>query len=454
MTSVTHWSHYEKNAAIALELATLGYPVTFMTGGLLQEDVSNLHPNIKFSAMLGPDAGLREEDIQTWLSLPAGRDRELFIEKKIFIDTLPDGQESEQVQFRQFRKRYGNKKPLIFLHDQAATGHYPVLLGGPGIRPDASVGISLSPLSFDSNDTFPFRLEGVPRTGPDAKEVHRKAYQAYYEDKYVKELNEYWWAQLRNMGVARDTIPPMLHAMNSLSDYLVTLGIPQFEFPRSDLRPNVLFCGALKKVGKMGAKEPELPPWWNDIAQAKKEGKKIIAVSQGTAETNLEHLVLPTLEALKDREDVLVIATFVVAEPEDIPNLVVPGNVRVAKFVPYDQLLPLVDVLVSNGGYGAVLHALRLGIPMVVAGMGQEKETTNSIIEWSGVGINLKVRDPGTERLAAAVATVLEDPAYNTKVKELSREFDKYDVGQVFDEVIQEIVQNWKNRALPFRQEL
>jgi UDP:flavonoid glycosyltransferase YjiC (YdhE family) len=52
--------------------------------------------------------------------------------------------------------------------------------------------------------------------------------------------------------------------------------------------------------------------------------------------------LLPTLEALKDRTDVLIIATTVAVEVADIPDLVVPSNTRMAKFVPYDLLIPQV----------------------------------------------------------------------------------------------------------------
>lgn len=343
VTSVTHWSHYEKIAAIAVELAQLGYPVTFITGRIFENHVDNLHPNIKFLPFQGLDDKLSKEDTETYMSLPSGVEQELFITKKVLVDGMSDGHETLQAAFREFRDQHSEEKPLISLYDQSVTGHHPILLGSPGIRPDASIGISLAPLAIDSNDTFPFRTGKAPHQGPDAKEVHRKAYAAFFEDRFNRELNEYWWAKLRDIGAAREKYPVILHAMNALPDYLMTLGIPEFEFPRSDLRDNIRYFGAFKKVGKQGDKEPELPNWWSDVARAKKEGKKIIAVSQGTVEVRPEDLVLPTLEALKDQEDVLVIATFVVTEPEDVPGLVVPDNARVAKFLPYDQLLPYVS---------------------------------------------------------------------------------------------------------------
>ena len=100
--------------------------------------------------------------------------------------------------------------------------------------------------------------------------------------------------------------------------------------------------GAFKKVGEAKGAAKQMPSWWDDIAKAKSEGKKIVLVSQGTVEAKFEELTLPTLDVLKDRTDVLVIATFAIVEPQEVPGLVVPDNARVAKFVPFDVLLPLV----------------------------------------------------------------------------------------------------------------
>jgi UDP:flavonoid glycosyltransferase YjiC (YdhE family) len=133
-----------------------------------------------------------------------------------------------------------------------------------------------------------------------------------------------------------------MDSMHSVTDRILALGAPEFEFPRHDLRPTVHYLGALKNPNKTSSKQPDLPAWWYEVVEAKKRGKKIVAVSQGTVETDLTNLVLPTLEALEDREDVMVVATTVAFEPEEVQDLVVPANARVAKFVPYDLLLPMV----------------------------------------------------------------------------------------------------------------
>jgi UDP:flavonoid glycosyltransferase YjiC (YdhE family) len=131
--------------------------------------------------------------------------------------------------------------------------------------------------------------------------------------------------------------------VHPVTDRILSLGVPEFEFPRSGIRPTDHYFGGFKKPQRSAVERADLPSWWSDILDAKQQGKNIVAVSQGTVKTDLSDLVLPTLEALKGRDDILVVATTVAVEPSDVPDLVVPQNARVAKFVPYDLLSPLVS---------------------------------------------------------------------------------------------------------------
>jgi hypothetical protein len=347
ITATTQWSHVEKVAAIAMELATLGYPITFLTGRIFEKEISNLHRNIKFVPFLGLDDKMSDSDIAEYMAIPNGPEKELFIMKKVLVDGMPSQHESIQAELKSLRQKWGKDRPLLSIFDQTVSGNYPIIFGAPGLKADANIGISLAPLTLESNDTFPFRTGKVPHTGPDATQVHKKAYEEYYASYYVKELNEAWWAKLRSMGAVQPSYPGIMEGINLAPEYLLALGIPEFEFPRSDIRSNVQYFGALKKSGvKLDDEEKEtvLPSWWSDIEKAKKEGKKIVAVSQGTVEGDLTDLVLPTIEALQDEENILLIATTVLVDPKDVEGLVVPTNTRVEKFVSYDLLLPLVSL--------------------------------------------------------------------------------------------------------------
>ncbi|KAH7135333.1 hypothetical protein B0J11DRAFT_564695 [Dendryphion nanum] len=448
-TSITHWSHFEKIAAIAVELATLGYPITFLTGRDYEGHVKNLHPNIKFSPFPGPSGLMAPEDIKTWLSMPPGPEQETFAVNAVMIQSTPNQHEALQAEFSKLRAKYEDSKPIILLSDQTALGALPVRRGARGIRPDTSIGISMAPLCLQSNDTQPFRSGKLPLVGPDARAKHWAAHLESQKEPHNKDTAEALERLLQKMGATDYKVPGYYQILNIAFDMLLTLGIPEFEFPRSDVTTKIRYYGAFDKVGRPDG--DSLPSWWDDIAKAKKEGKKIIVVSQGTVAPVLSEIVLPTLAVLKDRDDVLVIASTVTVEPEDVSGLVVPENARVAKFIPYDILLPLADVLVSNGGYGAVQHALRLGIPMVVSGIGQDKATTNSIVQWSGVGLNLEVREPGAKKIGDAVGKVLADGSFKKKAMELSKHYKKYSVGKVFDKAVQDAVFDWKSKPyMPF----
>ena len=263
----------------------------------------------------------------------------------MLVNRTPATHNRLQEVFQDFKGRYGDKKPLLSFYDLPVVGHLPILLGAQGIRPDAILGISCHPIAMDSNDTYPPHIDKVPETGPHAKAtcIHWKAYQDRHDNFRIRKLDLAWWAKLREIGANQDVYPSLLHAMAVLPDHLLTLGAPEFERPRTDLRQNVHYFGALKTKETEPLRPKNLPSWWDDIVKAKQEGKKIVALSQGTIEANLNDLLIPTLDALKDRDDVLVIASTVIVEPDEIPELTLPRNARATKFVPYDLLLPLVS---------------------------------------------------------------------------------------------------------------
>lgn len=342
-SAVAHWSHYEKVAKVAVALANLGYPITFITGGIFEEDVKRLHPNIAFVPFQGKPDKLSEEDMEVVKTLaPASDEFELFMTKKVLVEAIPDQYNTFQQVFRDFHERYGDSRPLLSLYDSALTGHHTLSLGVPGLKPDTIIGIGLHPYSLDSNETFPFHMGKPPHNGPDAHAVHHEANQPHHRGHVTREFVKVYWQQMREMGATDIHDWHLTHIIAAVPEHLMLLGVPEFEFPRKQLRTNVHYFGALKTDKKPSTSSNSLPEWWDDVAAAKVAGKQLVAVSQGTVGTNLDDLLMPTLEALKDRDDVLVIATTVAVEPADVPNLVVPSNARVAKFVPYDLLLPQV----------------------------------------------------------------------------------------------------------------
>jgi len=85
------------------------------------------------------------------------------------------------------------------------------------------------------------------------------------------------------------------------------------------------------------------------------------------------------------------------------------------------------DVFVTNGGYGSVNQAMSSGIPLVTAGMTEDKADVNARVAWSGVGINLATNNPTPQALRDAVRAVLDKPNYRSRASLMADEFSRID---------------------------
>ena len=121
-----------------------------------------------------------------------------------------------------------------------------------------------------------------------------------------------------------------------------------------------------------------VPPWWSELDA----DRPVVHVTQGTIDNaDLGRLLEPTIEAL-DGEDVIVVATTGGRDASQL-KVALPLNTYVAEYIPHDLLLSKVNVMVTNGGYGAVQRALSAGVPLVVAGNTEDKPEVAARVAWS-----------------------------------------------------------------------
>jgi len=179
-------------------------------------------------------------------------------------------------------------------------------------------------------------------------------------------------------------------------------GSPDLDYGRTD-RPS-----SLRFVGEIAAHVPSdaaLPGWWGDL-----DGRTVVLVTQGTQNIDPRDLVRPALEALEGR-DVIVVATTGIPGRDTFP-FPVPANTRVTGFVPFADLLPRVDLAITNGGWGGTLALLAHSIPLVVAGGDLDKPEVAARVAWSGAGVNLRTGRPRASAVAAAVDRVLGESSF------------------------------------------
>jgi MGT family glycosyltransferase len=172
--------------------------------------------------------------------------------------------------------------------------------------------------------------------------------------------------------------------------------------------------------------------WWDQLL----DKRKVVLVTQGTiANRDFDELIRPTLVALEAMDAVVVAVTG--RADADIGT--VPANAHVADFIPFDELLPHVDVFVTNGGYGGIQQALRHGVPLVLAGETEDKIEVTARVAHTGAAINLRTGRPHAMTLRTAVQAVLSDPRYGRSARRLQAEYAKHDAFAAVDSAIREL---------------
>ena len=291
------------------------------------------------------------------------------------------------------------------LADVTFTGAVPLLLQ-EGPRPPVVV-CNVGPLTLSSADIPPFGMAWKPEPGVDYRPMTAVAHRVIMRGSQRK-FNR----ALRAAG-ARPA-PVFISDWPRLADGVVQLSVEDFEYRRSDLPPSVEFVGPVVASKYKG--DRALPDWWPDVLRS----RAVVHVTQGTFDnTDLDQLIAPTLAALGDRDDLLVVVTT--ARAEAPLACAIPANARVTDWLPYSALMPHVDVMVTNGGYGGVQYALSHGVPLVVAGETSDKAEVAARVDYTGVGVDLGTSMPTAAALREAVDRVLCDDRYRAAGTRIQR---------------------------------
>ena len=286
----------------------------------------------------------------------------------------------------------------------------------------------INPLSIPSVDTAPFGLALMPSSTWLGRLRNRFLYWLVDNVIFRKARNRYQQIR-RDLG--------MPHAGKSIfgftrkSDLYLQGSVPSFEYPRTDMPHQVRFIGASIPPAPLGWQQPE---WWRELDSP----PPVVLVTQGTINNDFDQLIRPAIRALADQH-VQVLVTTGSRPASDVAIDPLPPNVRVERFVPYAELMPKVDLLVTNGGYGAIQIALAHGVPVVAIGKTEDKAEIANRIEWSGVGAGLKVLVPTEEQIRDAVRRVLTTPTYAARAEAIRYEMAGLDAGITGAELLEEL---------------
>lgn len=408
LLSTPIYGHVTPMLAIGSGLADSGHRVTVLTGRKYRSAVQGQGMTFR---PLPADVDYDDARLDEWLpgradhgGLAAGR-RDII---GIFVRPMLS-------QYRALATALAGTGFDAVVCESGFLGVLPLLCAPPSERLPV-VGVSATPVSVTSVDCAPFGSGLVPG---DSAHTRRRNRFLTTVLRYgpLKPIQEAIDASLAELGLP--AADGSYFDQLTRFDLAFQLAPPSLEYPRRELTPAVQFVGPLRPHE---SSEP-LPPWWADLDGS----RPVVHVTQGTFDTvDPGKLLVPTMRALAG-EHVLVVASTGGRTVDHLVELLggtLPGNARVAEFVPYQQLLPRTDVVVTNGGFGGVQQALAHGVPLVVAGSTEDKPEVAARVAWSGTGINLRTGRPTPRRLRSAVGTVLRDPRYRGAARRVEREID------------------------------
>jgi UDP:flavonoid glycosyltransferase YjiC (YdhE family) len=127
-------------------------------------------------------------------------------------------------------------------------------------------------------------------------------------------------------------------------------------------------------------------------------------------------------------------------QPVEAIPVAIPSNAHIASFLPYPHIMPEIDLLITSGGYGTVNMAISHGIPVVSAGLTEDKEEVSAHVQWSGAGIDLRINQASAEAIKHAVDEIFTQPDYHERAQQLSLEFSSHAVEAELLSLIEESV--------------
>lgn len=388
---------------VAGDLVARGHRVVVVTGSRFA--VAALRSGAEFEPLTGV-ADFDDRDQDSYIPRRhefSGVRRAQYEIRSIFVDTIPD-------QARALRRAVEKHRPDAVLVDGAFAGALLLLDprdGSRGERPPI-LALGVTPLSYASPGLAPYGMGMAPATNA----VERVKYRLLDVAARRIVFRPTQQAGVAAVHQAGGSLVGSVMDLATRFDAFLQTGPEGLEYPRSDLPSTVRFVGTLPQPPSA---DP-MPTWWRDLDGA----RPVVHVTQGTIDNaDPSRVILPALEALASR-DVLVIAT---GGGRDVAGWgPLPDNARAAPYLPYGELLPRTDLLITNGGYGAVQSAVAHGIPVIVAGDTEEKPEVAARVAWSRVGLDLKTGRPSADAIGRAVDTVLADPSFRARARQLSEQ--------------------------------
>lgn len=209
-------------------------------------------------------------------------------------------------------------------------------------------------------------------------------------------------------------------------------GAPGFEYPRGSMSQQIHFIGPLLPYNNQ-----QHPPL--HFSEKLHRYEKVLLVTQGTFESDVTKLIIPTLEAFKNSNYLVIVTTAGWHTSMLRERYKAFSNIVIEDFIPFSQVMRHANVFISNGGFGGVMQSICNHVPMVLAGIHEGKNEICARVGYFKLGINLRTERPSANKIKKAVDNVLSRKLFLHNVKRLASEFSNYQPAELCEKYIREL---------------
>lgn len=411
--------HFNPFVPIIHECTKQGYQVICMTGSKFKNPVEKTGATFHNLPEKWDPGENDLYDLLPELKKRSGLSQIKYYLKHLLFDQVPDTIEA-------LKELLDNFPADVLISDtfMVATGWITELGGPPNVR------LSVLPLFLPGKNIPPTGLGRMPGKSFFSKLGNR--FLNILVEKFVFNEVQKYANRIRarhNLNPYKDSF--IKHGIKQ-PDLVLHTSIAAFEYPRKEYPRNFHFIGTTVLPPR---DDYSLPEWWGEM----ENDFPIVLINQGTIAVDYNNLIKPAIEGLKD-ENINVIAVPV--NNGEIADL--PKNVHTEPYIPFGNLLPQVDIMITNGGFGGTQNALAHGIPVIIAGATEDKMEVAARVAYSGAGINLRKQQPSPKDIKSAVKKILNDPLYRHKAGELKSLYKRYDAPILAVKYIKNLIEQKK----------
>jgi MGT family glycosyltransferase len=402
--------HVHPAVPIASALVARGHEVRWLTGASFRELVSSTGAVFEpFVDAFDPAGGASFTDRFPERAGLSGLAGIKFDIKHLFLDEIPG-------QVADLQRVISTYEPDAVVSDAGFMGaSVQHELSG---TPWASIGIT--PLAMPSRDLAPFGT-GLPPIRTTFDRLRATA-MSIVQGAVLRDVEKHHTAIRARYGLGPS--PVGVFGAGASPQLYLQSGTQAFDYPRSDLPPQVHYVGPLTSSGPPSSTHTD----WEELAA----GRPIVVLTQGTVADRSNALVDHGLRALADMDVFVVAIGTSLSGPE-------PANARHVRYLPYDEILPLASAMVTNGGYGGVQTALSHGVPLAVAGTTEDKPEVAARVAWTGAGINLHTATPTEEAIRDAVRRLLTDEDIRRNTRRIADDYARHDAPETAADLLETI---------------